>query len=91
MVLDPLARYERALTQCVCSLVRAGQEVGIPHPPEIQFLEIHSYLAGGRGRMEREQTPVQRQTMGRSLGERPSRMSPMRVSTIDLESSWVKM
>ena len=25
-------------------------EVGIPHPPETQFFEIHNYLAGGRWR-----------------------------------------
>jgi len=26
------------------------QVVGVPHPPEIQFFEVHNYLAGGRWR-----------------------------------------
>jgi len=26
------------------------KEVGIPNPPEIQFFEVHNYLAGGRWR-----------------------------------------
>jgi len=26
------------------------EEVGIPNPPEIQFFEVHNYLAGGRWR-----------------------------------------
>ncbi len=25
-------------------------EVGVPHPPEIRFFEVHNYLAGGRWR-----------------------------------------
>jgi hypothetical protein len=24
------------------------QEVGVPHPPEIQFFEVHNYLVGSR-------------------------------------------
>ncbi len=31
-------------------LVPIFQEVGVPHPPQIQFYEIHNYLAGGRWR-----------------------------------------
>ncbi len=26
------------------------REVGIPHPPQIQFFTVHNYLAGGRWR-----------------------------------------
>jgi hypothetical protein len=26
-------------------------EVGVPHPPEIQFFAVHNYLAGGRWRV----------------------------------------
>jgi len=31
-------------------LVPTFEAVGIPHPPHIQFFEVHNYLAGGRFR-----------------------------------------
>src|ERR1700691_2148040 len=40
-----------AFEECVQGKLRPIlQEVGIAHPPEIQFFEVYNYLAGGRWR-----------------------------------------